>query len=30
MYSFKVNGESVQTHRDISLMQYLREELGLF
>ncbi len=30
MYSFKVNGETVSTDRDISLMQFLREELHLF
>ncbi|UUM11378.1 selenium-dependent xanthine dehydrogenase [Clostridiaceae bacterium HFYG-1003] len=29
MYRFKVNGKDVQTERDIDLMKFLREELGL-
>lgn len=29
MYRFKVNGNQVETDRDVSLMKYLREELGL-
>lgn len=29
MYQFKVNGKEVQTERDMSLMKFLREELGM-